>query len=101
MRRLPLAAAFVFGLVVLSSCVNVKAPENIDIGTGGGRAYSSSSRSPNPQSLEEARAELNKAYQRIDYLEKKNEDLEKDKKKYKKERDEYEDKYDRLKDKYD
>ncbi len=83
MRRLPFAATVVLGLLVLSSCVNVKAPENIDIGSGGGRSYSNSSRNPNPQTLDEAKAELNKAYARIDYLEKKNADLEQDKQKYK------------------
>ena len=94
MRRLPFAAAAVLGLVILSSCVNVKAPENIEIGSGGGRAYSSSSRNPNPQTLDEAKAELNKAYARIDYLEKKNADLEQDKQKYK-------DKYKQAKKQYD
>lgn len=94
MRRLPFASAIVLALAALSSCVNVKAPENIDIGTGGGRAYSKSSRNPNPQTLDEAKAELDKAYARIDYLEKKNADLEQDKQKYK-------DKYKQAKKQYD
>jgi len=100
MRRWTFAAAALLGIAVLSSCVNVKAPDNIEIGSGGGRAYSSHSRNPNPQTLDEAKAELNKAYQRIDYLEKKNSDLEKDKQKYKDERDEYKSKYKQAKKQY-
>jgi len=85
------------GLLLLSTgCVSVKAPERVEIGTGGRTEAVDSSEVPNPRTLEEARYELRKAYGRIRYLEGKVDDLEedkaeckRDKERYKKERDRY------------
>lgn len=99
MRRIVISLSGLATLALVSACVNVKAPENIEIG---GKSYTSgSSRAPNPGSLDECRTELNRAYNRIDSLERRCDSLEKDKKKYKEERDEWKEKYEKLKDRYD
>ncbi len=102
MRRGMIAAAAGVMMAACVSCVNVKAPENIEIGSrGSSSARVDSSRVPNPQTLEEARRDLHDAYARIQQLERQNADLERDKRKYKDERDDYKDKYKRLKDRYE
>jgi len=101
MRRVAFSVTVVIGIVSLASCVNVKAPERIDIGSGSGGYHSGSSKAPNPGSLDECKTELNRAYSRIDSLEKRCDSLEADKKKYKEERDEWKDKYKKLQDRYD
>jgi hypothetical protein len=79
-------------------CVNVKAPEQIHIGSGPPPERVDSSRVPDPATLDEAREELHKAYRHIRYLEHEVADLRKDKEKLKAERDEYKKKYKRLAD---
>ncbi len=102
MRRVAFSATVVIGIVSLASCVNVKAPERIDIGSGSSGYHSSSgsSKAPNPGSLDECRTELNKAYSQNESLQRRCDSLEADKKKYKEERDEWKDKYKALKDRY-
>ncbi|MFO0972200.1 MAG: hypothetical protein U1A27_02005 [Phycisphaerae bacterium] len=83
----------VVATVAWAGCVNVKAPERIDV--GGSPVYGGSHRSsrPEPQTLSEAREELRRAYDRIDSLEHKVAGLESDKRKLKDERDDYKDRY--------
>ena len=86
-------------LWVTTGCrVSVKAPERIDVGGSSRPEPVDSSRVPNPRTLEEARAELRKAYANIQWLEDEVVDLEKDKAKYKRERDECEDRLERYED---
>lgn len=98
MRRTGTWIALIVAAVGIG-CVNVKAPERIDVGGkpvyGGDR---NRQRDPNPQTLDGCREELRRAYDRIDSLERKVADLESDKRKLKDERDEYKDRYKRLKD---
>jgi hypothetical protein len=84
-------------------CVSVRAPENIDIGSGqrSRPADVDSSRVPPTGSHEEARAELTKAYQQIQYLEDQLARCERKLHDARKKADKYERKYDDLKDKYD
>lgn len=80
-------------LWTLAGCVSVKAPERIDTRVGSSRPEPvDSSRVPDPQTLEEARHELRKAYANIQWLEREVADLEEDKADYKRERDKYKDK---------
>lgn len=88
-------------LAGLAGCVNVQAPERIEVGSSPGREPIDTSRVPPTGSHEEARRKIAEAYQRIDYLDRKVRDLKEDKEKYKDERDEYKDKYKRLKKRYD
>lgn len=76
-------------LWVTTGCVSVKAPERIDVGGSRRPEPVESSRVPNPRTLEEARAELRKAYANIQWLEDEAADLDKDKAGYKRERDKY------------
>ena len=85
-------------LWVTTGCVSVKAPERIDVGGSSRPEPVDSGRVPNPRTLEEARAELRKAYANIQWLEDEVADLEKDKAKYKRERDECEDRLERYED---
>jgi TolA-binding protein len=80
-----------FGLLLCSGCVSVKAPERIDVDAGGRSRPKpvDSSRVPDPRTLDEARAELRKAYANIQWLEDEVAELEKDKAEYKRERDKY------------
>jgi len=83
-------------------CVNVKAPERIDVGGGGpGREPIDTSRVPPTASHEEARQRLGEAYERIRYLEGKVHGLEEDKRDLKREKEEYKKKYEREKDRRD
>jgi len=95
-RWLVLAAGCL--LAATAGCVSAKAPERININMGGRPEPVDSSEVPDPQTLEEARVELRKAYANIRYLEGEVEDLEEDKAKYKHERDKYKKERDRYKD---
>jgi hypothetical protein len=88
------------GLLFCGGCVSVKAPERIEVDAGGHSRPErvDSSRVPNPHTLEEARAELNKAYSNIQWLEDRVANLEKDKAKYKRERDECRDRLEKYED---
>ena len=85
-------------LWVTTGCVSVKAPERINVGGSSRPEPVDSSRVPNPRTMEEARAELRKAYSNIQWLEDEVADLEKDKARYKRERDECEDRLERYED---
>lgn len=87
-------------LWVTTGCISVKAPERIDVDAGGGSRPErvDSARVPHPSTLEEARAELRKAYASIQWLEGEVAELEKDKAEYKRERDEYKQQRDEYKD---
>ena len=87
-------------LWVSAGCISVKAPERIDVGGGGGSRPErvDSDRVPQPSTLDEARAELRKAYANIQWLEGEVAELEKDKAKYKRERDECEDRLEKYED---
>ncbi|MCK6458092.1 MAG: hypothetical protein L6Q92_16380 [Phycisphaerae bacterium] len=85
-----LAAGWVAG------CVDIKAPERIEIGSGSRGEDVDSSRVPEPRDMEEARSELRRAYRQIQYLERRVSGLEKDKRELKEERDDYKRKYERM-----
>jgi hypothetical protein len=86
-------------LAMTGGCFSAKAPENIDVRVGSSRPEPvDSSRVPDPQTLDEARYELRKAYANIEYLERKVEDLKDDKAKYKRERDKYKDRLEKYED---
>ncbi len=76
---------FIVGLVVsilfitLSGCATINVPEDINVNYGGRSSKVDSSRVPQTRNHEECRAELNKAYNYIRSLERKNQKLEKDK----------------------
>ncbi len=75
------------GLILATfGCVNVKAPERIDIG-GGRPEPVDTSRVPPIATVEQGREELAKAYQNIQYLEQENQRLRKKADDYKRERD--------------
>jgi outer membrane murein-binding lipoprotein Lpp len=97
-----LAALVPAGMVAtaffLSGCVNLKAPEEINIGSGRHQPVDAS-QVPPTKTHEEARQKLAEAYTEIRYLQSKVADLEKDKKELKAEREEWEKKYKKLKDK--
>ena len=77
------------GLTLLcgAGCINLKAPERIDIG-GRNAEPVDSSRVPPTANHDEARRELTRAYQRIQQLERDNERLDRKAADYKRERDE-------------
>ncbi len=84
-------------LWVAAGCV--QAPKSIDVRVGSSRPEPvDSSRVPDPRTMEEARAELRKAYRNIQWLEDEVADLEKDKAKYKRERDKCEDRLEKYED---
>jgi hypothetical protein len=91
------ACGLLFMLNTLVGCVNVKAPENIEIGSRRGHDPVDTSQVPENMSKEEARQKLAEAYERIKYLEGKVADLEKDKRELKKDKEELKDKYEREK----
>jgi len=81
-------AVLAIGLLMLvSGCVQIKAPERINIGTEPPPPVDSR-RIPPTTTHEEARAELEKAYQNIQYLEQQNARLRNKADEYKRERDE-------------
>lgn len=79
---------------LFTGCLNVKAPEQINVGTHPQRV--DSSRVPPTRSHEEARQLLARAYERNRYLEAKASELKRDNKKLKQERDEYKRRYERA-----
>jgi len=89
-----LAATLVMGI---AGCVNVQAPEKIEIGGRRGSEPIDTSRLPPTASHEEARERLAEAYDRIAYLEAKVRDLEEDKRELKREKEDYKDRYEREK----
>jgi chromosome segregation ATPase len=74
-------------MAALVGCVNVKAPERIQIGSAAPEPVDSR-QVPQPQTLEEAQQELNQAYANIRYLEQDNQSLKNKAAEYKRERDE-------------
>ncbi len=69
-------------------CISVKAPERIEIGGSDRPAPVDSNRVPPTATHEEARAELEKAYANLRYMEQENARLERKAAEYKRERDE-------------
>ncbi|MEP0848488.1 MAG: hypothetical protein HRF50_16905 [Phycisphaerae bacterium] len=72
----------------IGGCVSVKAPERIEIGGRARPEPVDSSRVPDTATHDEARRELAKAYQNIQYLERENARLARQAADYKRERDE-------------
>ena len=100
-RIVPLALlALLIGLVPHLACVSARAPD-IYINTGPPPEDVNSAQVPVTSTHEEARAELEKAYGQIRYLEHENDRLADKVKKEKERADEYKRKYKRLKKKYD
>ncbi len=94
MRSLLLVTMLVLAGSALVGCVQVKAPETIQIGSGPPPEDIDSAQVPPTTTHEQARAELTRAYRQIRWLESENERL--------RERgDRYKRKYKDLKDKYD
>ena len=89
------ATSLLLGLV---GCVSVTAPERITVGGGSRAEPVDSSRVPDTNSHEEARAELGKAYRYIRDLERQNAHVDRKAKKYKRERDECEDRLEKYED---
>jgi TolA-binding protein len=96
-RRL---AGLVVAAFVLGGCVNLKAPEQINVGTGRHEAVDAS-QVPATKTHEEARQKLAEAYEEIRHLQGKVAGLEKDKRELKADREECEKKLKRLKDRHD
>ena len=86
--------------LMVVGCVNARAPD-IYFDRGPEPAAVDSSDSPHPETLAEAKAELDKAYQQIRYLERQNERCQRKLEKARERGDEYKRKHERLKDKYD
>jgi len=93
------------GLFLFTACLNVKAPERIEVHGGGSYEDTGPAEIPPTSTHEEARAELQKAYDRIALLKRENsrlhrkiDDLEEDLDKAKDERDEYKDRAKRHRD---
>ncbi|MBN1514542.1 MAG: hypothetical protein JXB13_21175 [Phycisphaerae bacterium] len=101
MRTCILVCIGVFVLVAAHGCIQAKAPESIVIGGGAPPERVDSSRTPQTRSHEEARAELEKAYRQIQYLEEENQRLRRKYENAKAEREEYERRYEQLKDRYE
>jgi len=101
MRRTVLLGLLAGLVCSLAGCVSVKAPETVSVGGSSRPEPVDSSRVPATSSHEEARHELAKAYQNIQYLEKENAKLERKVVKYKRSRerckDQLEECEDRLK----
>ncbi len=83
-----------------AGCFSAKAPERIDVSVGGNSRPEpvDSDRVPDPQTLDEARYELRRAYANVQWLERQVADLEDDKAEYKRERDRYKKERDEYKD---
>ncbi len=99
LRIRSLLPAVVMALAV-TGCVNVKAPDEINIG-GGHRKSFDAGKVPITASHKQARRELIRAYEEIRALQSRVRKLEDDRSRYKRERDEYRHKYKREKKRYD
>lgn len=93
------SAGLIAACLLMGGCVNLKAPEEINIDTGR-RQHVDASQAPPTQTHEEARQKLAEAYAEIRHLQGKVANLEKDKRELKAEKEECEKKNKRLKDKY-
>jgi hypothetical protein len=87
-RRTGWLALVVLGLLGLSGCLNVRAPD-VQVNMGDSAEPVDSTRVPQTASHEEAQAELDKAYRYIQSLERQNRDLKHDRDELKHERDKY------------
>ena len=94
-------------VIVLTACTCllgiavgcVQAPKSIAVNVGNDRPEPvDSSRVPNPQTMDEARQELHKAYRYVQWLEEENADLKHDKAKYKRKLEACEDRLERYED---
>ena len=74
--------------LLITGCLSIKAPERIEVGNSSRPEPVDSSRIPPTTSHEQARQELAKAYQNIQYLERENQRLDRKAADYKRERDE-------------
>lgn len=102
MRTLLLAVCLSAATCMATGCVNARAPENIYIGGSGPQpADVDSSRVPDTQTHEQARAELVKAYRQIRYLEHEHARCQRKLEKARERGDDYKRKYKRLKDRLD
>lgn len=101
MRIALLTICVCFAVALASGCVNVRAPENIQIGSGPHPADVDSSRVPKTRTHDQARAELVKAYQQIRYLEHERDRCKDKLEDAREDAKEYEDKYERLEDEHD
>src|SRR5262245_59583281 len=81
--------------LLISACVNVKAPEKVEIGNNS--RVVDARHVPETHNHDECRQELTNAYSEIERLQRKMDGLEKDKRELKRERDDYKDKYKKLK----
>jgi hypothetical protein len=95
MKTILFSGAILLAAVVCSSgCLEVRAPESIQIGSGPPPQRIDSSQVPPTSTHEEARAELVKAYRQIRYLEGENARLRESRDKYKRKYKDIEDRYD-------
>lgn len=102
LRKL-LPAAFgtmILSLTALGGCLNVKAPEQINVGTSRRPPVDASSVPPTRDHAE-ARQKLAEAYDEIQHLQRRIRDLESDKASCKRKLKDCERKYDDLKDRYE
>jgi|GEM_PF-1580846 len=81
-----------------AGCISVTAPKEVNVEGGGRPQRVDSSRIPNPQTLEEARFELRKAYENLQWMEDEVADSKNDKAKYKRDRDKYKKRLERCED---
>ncbi len=89
MKSLAWCVLAAVGLVLVSGCLSVQAPREINI--GGNSSNVDSSRVPETASHEEARAELRKSYAYIRELEDKKAEYKRERDRYKKRLKKYED----------
>ncbi|HEY3241856.1 MAG TPA: hypothetical protein VGM03_00770 [Phycisphaerae bacterium] len=81
----------------LPACLNVKAPERIEVNAGAPPQDIDTSHVPHPATLGESHAEIDRAYRQIAFLEDRLARAERKRDDYKRERDECEKKYKKLK----
>ncbi len=101
MRASLLTICVCFAAAITTGCLNVRAPEKIEIGNRPRSANVDSSTIPQTRTHEQAKAELAKAYQQIRYLEYEHNRCKGKLKDAREDAEEYEEKYDRLEDEYD
>ena len=88
--RAGLMAALVGLAGTSAGCLSVRMPERVEVGSSRPEPVDSS-QIPETSTHQEARAELHKAYENIQYLERENQRLHEKADKYKRERDQYKD----------